>query len=86
MQPLNLNDVVQYVEENIDTFHQRKAENLKKLKLEKILKRKNPYLFKAKNVIPQELTKGILDAHLSSQEETIFGEFLDVNKANFETF
>lgn len=77
MEPLNLNDVIQYVEENIDTFHQRKAENLKKLKLEKVLKRKNPYLFKAKNVAPQELTKGILDAHLSSQEETIFGEFLE---------
>ena len=60
-------------------MHQRhrKLQSLKKLKLEKILKRKNPYLFKAKNVAPQDLTKGILDAHLSSQEETVFGEFLE---------
>lgn len=77
MQPLNLNDVFQYVEENIDDFHHRKLQSLSKLKLKKVLKRKNPYLFKAKNVAPQDLTKGILDAHLSSQEETIFGEFLE---------
>ena len=77
MQPLKVNDVIQYVEENIGSFHNRKSQSLKKLKLEKILKRKNPYLFKAKNVVPQNLTQGILDAHLSSQEETIFGEFLE---------
>ncbi|RLD06893.1 MAG: cytosolic protein [Chloroflexi bacterium] len=77
MQPLNLNDVFLYVEDNIGDFHNRKLLSLRNLKLEKILKRKNPYLFKAKNVIPQELTKGILDAHLSSQEETIFGGFLE---------
>ena len=77
MKPLNLDEVFQYVEENIDDFHSRKLQSLNKLKLRNVLKRKNPYLFKAKNVVPQDLTKGILDAHLSSQEETIFGEFLE---------
>lgn len=49
-----------------------------KLNLQQILKRKNPYLFKAKNLItPQDLVKGLLDAHLSSQEETLFGAFLE---------
>ena len=48
------------------------------LKLSKILKRKNPYLFKAKNILTaQDLVKTLLDAHLSSQEETIFGNFLE---------
>ncbi|MBI3344455.1 MAG: cytosolic protein [Gammaproteobacteria bacterium] len=43
-----------------------------------MLKRKNPYLFKAKNVqLAQDLVKTLLDAHLSSQEETIFGDFLE---------
>ncbi len=43
-----------------------------------MLKRKNPYLFKAKNLItPQDLVKGFLDAHLSSQEETLFGTLLE---------
>ena len=77
MKQLNLSEVVQYVEANIDDFHDRKLQSLNKLKLKNVLKRKNPYLFKAKNVAPQDLTKGILDAHLSSQEETIFGEFLE---------
>lgn len=78
MNPLNLNDVVSYVEANIGDFHKRKADNLKKLKLKTVLQRKNPYLFKAKNILTaQDLIKGLLDAHLSSQEEAIFGEFLE---------
>lgn len=43
-----------------------------------MLARKNPYLFKAKHVENAgDLVKQILDAHLSSQEETVFGEFLE---------
>jgi len=42
------------------------------------LKRKNPYLFKARHVTSApQLIETILDAHLSSQEETIFGGFLE---------
>lgn len=42
------------------------------------MKRKNPYLFKAKNIATaQDLIKSLLDAHLSSQEEGIFGGFLE---------
>ena len=73
-----LNDVKNYVENNIGVFHQKRIQKLEKLKLAKILKRKNPYLFKAKNVLDShDLVKMILDAHLSSQEETIFGDFLE---------
>jgi len=43
-----------------------------------VLSRKNPYLFKAKNVITAEqLVRQLLDAHLSSHEETVFGDFLE---------
>ncbi|MCL4822724.1 MAG: cytosolic protein, partial [Anaerolineales bacterium] len=43
-----------------------------------VLNKKNPYLFKAKNINDaHDLVKLLLDAHLSSQEETIFGEFLE---------
>jgi len=53
-------------------------ESLAGLKLKEVLKRKNPYLYRAKNVTTAaELVKGILDAYLSSQEETIFGSFLE---------
>lgn len=78
MNPLNLDDVVKYVENNISTFHIKRLKSLENLKLDKILKRKNPYLFKAKNILTaQDLIKTLLDAHLSSQEETIFGDFLE---------
>jgi hypothetical protein len=75
---LNMADVVWYVENNIGTFHERRLEKLNGLKLEQVLFRKNPYLFKAKNVLTSEaLVKSILDAFLSSQEETLFGDFLE---------
>lgn len=78
MNKLKISDVVKYVEENIGTFHERRLRSLKELELKKILKRKNPYLFRAKDILTShELVKVILDAHLSSQEETIFGEFLE---------
>ena len=51
MNNININDIKSYVSENIIKFHQSKLESLKKLKLKKILKRKNPYLFKAKNIL-----------------------------------
>jgi len=70
--------VEQYVKENITSFHNKRLESIGKIKLENILKRKNPYLFKAKDIIAApDLVKTLLDAHLSSQEETIFGDFLE---------
>nr|MBA4140472.1 cytosolic protein [Segetibacter sp.] len=45
METLNLSDVVQYVEENIGTFHQKRIASLQELKLGDVLKKKNPYLF-----------------------------------------
>lgn len=78
MRQVNLNDVVDFVEENIGEFHERRADSLQSLRLTQVLKRKNPYLFKAKNINDaHDLVKLILDAHLSSQEETVFGEFLE---------
>ncbi len=48
------------------------------MKLSKILQRKNPYLFKAKYVLTaNEIIKGIVDAHISSSEEGIFGDWLE---------
>ncbi len=42
------------------------------------MKRKNPYLFRAKNInTAHELVSGILDAYLSSSEEGQFGQFLE---------
>lgn len=48
------------------------------IEIEDSTKTQNPYLFKAKNITTTgELVKGLHDAHLSSQEEGIFGDFLE---------
>lgn len=70
--------IIKFIEPGIQKFHKRRLDNLSDLKLNKILARKNPYLFRAKNQnTAQDLVKTILDAHLSSQEEGIFGGFLE---------
>ena len=78
MKALDIQKVVQYVEENIGYFHQKRIQSLDKLKLSQVLKRKNPYLFKAKYVqTSEQIIRGIVDAHISSNEETIFGNWLE---------
>jgi hypothetical protein len=78
MKQLNLGSVNRYIEDNIGSFHAARLRRLEELKLTKLLKAKNPYLFKAKNVMTgHDLVKTLLDAYLSSQEEALFGEFLE---------
>lgn len=78
MKNLNLTDVRQYVEDNIGFFHQKRIEKLDSLKLKDVLKKKNPYLFKAKNIQKaSDLVQAIVDAFLSSSEEGIFGDWLE---------
>jgi hypothetical protein len=77
MEPLDVKMVREYVEENIGVFHQRRANSIKQLELKKLLS-KNPYLFRAKNVLTaSEMIEGLLEAFLSSSEEQLFGSFLE---------
>jgi hypothetical protein len=67
-----------YVRENIDHFHSHRISRIKKLKLNDVLKNKNPYLFRAKNLnSASDLMTALLDARLSSSEEGTFGGFLE---------
>ncbi len=79
MKKINLKEVEKYVEENISLFHKWRLEFVEtKVKLDKILEHKNPYLFRAKNILTaQDLVRGFLDAFLQSQEEGLFGGFLE---------
>ncbi|NCU33171.1 MAG: cytosolic protein [Candidatus Moranbacteria bacterium] len=78
MKTLDLKDVRDYVENNISVFHDKRIQSLDKLKLTKVLQRKNPYLFKAKYMLTAEqIIKGLVDAHISSSEEGIFGDWLE---------
>lgn len=78
MKKLNLKDVQQYVEQNIGRFHEQRIQRIDNLKLTEILRKKNPYLFKAKYALTtEEIVRGIVDAYISSSEETIFGDWLE---------
>ena len=78
MEKLEVSDITQYIEQNISAFHQRRIEGLNGLNLHKVLKRKNPYLFRTKNIqTSEQIIRSFMDAHISSQEETIFGEWLE---------
>ncbi|MDR1525351.1 MAG: cytosolic protein [Tannerella sp.] len=78
MERLNLQDVIQYVETHIGVFHEKRIKSLDCLKLLQVLKRKNPYLYKAKHTqTSEQIIREIVDAHISSNEETVFGDWLE---------
>ena len=73
-----INDVIGYVEKNISQFHKQRIEKIRKLKLKQVLKKKNPYLFKAKYLqTSEEIIKQLIEAYISSSEETMFGDWLE---------
>jgi Type II restriction endonuclease EcoO109I len=75
---LDLDRVTVYVNQNIGSFHESRINALHNLKLKALLKRKNPYLFRAKNINSAvELVASLLEASLSSSEEGMFGGFLE---------
>lgn len=77
MNALDLRAVEHYVNENIDDFHRRRLSTVENLALNQLLK-KNPYLFRAKNLtVASDLIGSLLDAFLSSSEEKLFGDFLE---------
>lgn len=70
--------ITTFVKNNIQAFHDRRLKSLEELSLDTVLKKKNPYLFKAKNILlAEEFVGTVTDAFLSSQEEAIFGSFLE---------
>ena len=65
-------------EQVIEPFYTKRLTGLQSMHLKDVLLTKNPYLFKAKNIdTPGDLAKSIVDAFLSSQEETVFGNLLE---------
>ncbi len=58
----------------LNAFYTALIANLDSVNINKVMKRKNPYLFRAKAIISaQKIVEAILSAFVSSSEETIFG-------------
>ena len=78
MKKLDLKEVSDFVSKNIGGFHETRLRLIQEIELKKVLKKKNPYLFKTKNMnLASELIEAILEAYLSSSEEKVFGDFLE---------
>lgn len=78
MKKLQIDEITDFVKKNIQTFHENRLKTLEKSSLKELLKKKNPYLFKAKDIVTaQELVTSFLEARLSASEEKIFGDFLE---------
>ena len=78
MKTISLEEVTDYVSQHIGNFHKSRITRVQTMKLKDVLKKKNPYLFRAKNILTaQGLIESLLQAYLSSSEETLFGQFLE---------
>ena len=78
MHTITDDQVAAYIERNIGAFHDKRLEALHQLPLHRLLRRKNPYLFRAKKIVAaSDWARSLLDAHLIAQEETLFGDFLE---------
>jgi len=78
MNHISIDEIVDYVSKNIGKFHENRLVSLENLNFKSVLKRKNPYLYKVKNMgVAHDVVQEILDAHISSSEETKFGDWLE---------
>ena len=76
--PLNTSydasQVMETIGNALTDFYTSLTNKLDHINIDKILKRKNPYLYRAKGISSAgQIVEGILAAYVSSSEETVFG-------------
>jgi hypothetical protein len=72
---LNSPQLVALIKKHLSEFYRRRTQRLANLKLKSVLKRKNPYLYKARGIqSANEIIEMLLSDHLSSSDETLFGD------------
>ena len=66
--------VIQAIASALETFYGTLIEKIDGLNIQKVMKRKNPYLYRAKAMqSAAEIVDSVLPAFVRSSEETIFG-------------
>ena len=71
-------DLEPIVERHIHAFNEARLDTISTLNVGTMLRRKNPYMFVARNMrTPEELAVALVNATLSSSEETKFGQTLE---------
>lgn len=72
---MNPDELEALIQNCLDEFYRRRIENLSKLSLKEVLKRKNPYLMRAIGLrTAAELVEHLLQIHTQASDETIFGD------------
>ena len=72
---INQSELEALIRQSLDDFYQRRIKKLSELKLNAVLRKKNPYLLRAVGVQKaSEIVEEILKAYMSSSDETIFGD------------
>lgn len=70
----NEDEVIKAASQALTVFYASLTKTLDSIDVDKILKRKNPYLYRAKGInSASQIVDGILSAFVSSSEETLFG-------------
>ena len=78
MNDISLDEITYYVSANITEFHNAKLKRLNEINLKTLITKKNPYLYRAKDIlVAGDFVKSVLDAFLTSSEEKQFGDFLE---------
>ncbi len=72
---MNNDELKALIADRLNEFYKRRLQRLQTLRLNNVLQRKNPYLYKALGTrSATEVIEGILIAYLSSSDEGIFGD------------
>lgn len=73
-----IDKITKYVESHISEFHAARIAKLQNLNLLVLLLRKNPYMYKAKNIITAgDMVESLASAFMASAEESIFGNWME---------
>jgi Type II restriction endonuclease EcoO109I len=79
MSILTTKNINKSINQLLSEFNKKRLDSLAKINLKELIKRKNPYLFQAKNIqTGEQFIKEIIDATISSSEETIFGNLIEI--------
>lgn len=71
-------DLKPIVAAHIGAFNAKRLDKITSLKVNQLLRKKNPYLFVARNTVtPHDLAQSLVLATISSSEETQFGQALE---------
>src|SRR2546426_6804349 len=72
---MNQSELEELIRKSLDDFYQRRIKKLSEFRLSEVLRKKNPYLLRAIGIRKaSEIVAEILQAYMSSSDETIFGD------------